>query len=105
MIPNLQLNNNGIITSDQHYKEFTPNHFSEVNGNLTMIAPFWADIDTFEFGVVYYRTTAISTLLARADEYVHQMSKSFKNFSTKELVITTWDGVGYYSHTPINKVS
>ena len=102
----MQVNNNGIITSDKAYTRYTPDHFAIIAEKVSMIAPFWADIETSRLGTVFFRTTTNSTLLARADEHVHNKSDSYRNFKTKELVIITWDRVGYWPITsnPKNKV-
>ena len=66
------INNNGNLSFDAPYFEFTPAGFPIFD--FAMVAPFWADIDTRASagGVVYYK-------------------------SEPNRLTVIWDGVGYYS--------
>ncbi|MCW3085983.1 MAG: hypothetical protein JWP12_3349 [Bacteroidetes bacterium] len=77
----LYINNNGNISFDNYYSQFTANPFPDPT--YRMIAPFWGDVDTRNpgmggsdtSGVVYYKITPTA-------------------------MIVKWDRVGYYSgHT------
>ncbi len=65
------------------------------------IAPFWADVDTtpeINGGQnLFHRIEKGDELLALANEYVHTGFVGFRDFQATELVIITWDRVGYYN--------
>ena len=65
-----------------------------------MIAPYWADVDTAGIGQIHYRQTTNSTLLARATNEIRMAFPTSQNVNVTNLLIVTWDSVGYYlSHT------
>lgn len=41
----LYVNTNGVISFHESIKDFTPNPFRR-DGNISLIAPYWCDIDT-----------------------------------------------------------
>ena len=97
----LQVNNNGDITFNAAYGDYSPTPFP-IFGN-PMIAPFLSDIDTRGAGTVWYRTTTDASLLANAIRDIPSIL-SGPNFAPVWLLIATWDHVGYYnSHS--DKVS
>ena len=61
-----------------------------------MIAPYWADVDTTGTGQIYYRQTTNSTLLARATNEIRMAFPTSQNVNVTNLLIATWDSVGYY---------
>ena len=63
-------------------------------GHDTIIAPFWADIDTTGTGTVYYRETSDPSLLSRAANEIQGTIAT--SFMPSHLFIATWDAVGYY---------
>jgi len=63
-------------------------------GQDTIIAPFWADVDTTGTGTVYYRETSDPSLLSRAANEIQ--STVAASFMPSHLFIATWDAVGYY---------
>ena len=66
----------------------------------SFIAPYWADTDLRGTGQVYYRQTKDPVLLARATNEIQTAFPSSKNVVVTNLLIATWDAVGYYSkHT------
>ena len=70
--------------------------------NLTyqFIAPYWADVDVRGTGQVYYRQTKNPVLLAKATDEIKRVFPLSKNVTVINLLIVTWDAVGYYSlHT------
>ena len=65
-----------------------------------MIAPLWADVDTRGTGNVFYRQTTDPNLLARATNEIKSVFPTSSNITITNLLIVTWDAVGYYSqHT------
>ena len=59
-----------------------------------IIAPFYADIDTRKGGQVYWRASKQAEDIARAANLV---SKYYQGqFQPKEVVVITWDQVGYF---------
>ena len=95
-IPLLQVNNNGDISFTTPVSTFTPEAFP-LSGNLQLIAPYWADVDTRGTGSVWYRETTDTQLLARARDEIRAAFINQASFNPTSLFIATWDHVGYYS--------
>ena len=76
-------------------------HFSSIwSLHLQMIAPFLASVDIRGTGNVFYRQTIDPTLLARATNQIKSAFPTSSNAAIKNLLIVTWDSVGYYyNHT------
>ena len=94
----IQVNKKGVISFENLQIVSTPSplHFSF----LQMIAPFWADVDTRGTGNVFYRQTTDPNLLARATDEIKSAFPTSSNTTIRNLLIVTWDTVGYYSqHT------
>lgn len=68
------INNNGNLSFDKAINTFTPDSFPLTD--TSMVAPFWADVETSpeESGIVYYRV-----------------------YSDADRMVVTWDSVGYYN--------
>ena len=66
-----------------------------VNENR-FIAPYWSDTDILGTGQVYYRQTKDSDLLSRATDEIQRAFPFSQNLNITNLVIATWDAVGYY---------
>ena len=79
------------------YNQHTPQPLpSNVDENLQLIAPYWADVDTRGTGQIFYRQTNDFTLLTRATNEIQMAFPASQNISVANLVIVTWDSVGYY---------
>ena len=92
------MNNNGDISFTTAVSSFTPDPFP-LSGDLELIAPYWADVDTTGTGVVWYRQTGDSVLLNRARDDIRAAFTAL-DFTPSYLFIATWDHVGYFSsHT------
>ena len=61
------------------------------------IAPYWADFDLTGTGNVFYRQTRNPALLARAANEIQAAFPMSENVIVINLLIVTWDAVGYYS--------
>lgn len=61
------------------------------------LSPFWGDVDTRGTGQVWYQQTANSTLLSMARDDVLAIYPTFTFFNPINLLIATWDHVGYFS--------
>ena len=64
-----------------------------------IIAPYWADVDTRGTGDIYYRQTADPHLLARATSEIRAAFPLSQHVVITNLLIATWDRVGYYSRS------
>ena len=92
-----QINDNGVISFDSRYNPRTPVSFP-LSGNDKIIAPYWADVDTRGTGNIYYRQTTDPSLLARATREIRTAFPRSLNNTISNLLIATWDKVGYYNN-------
>lgn len=74
---------------------FTPDPFP-LDGDLELIAPFWADVDTTGTGTVFYRQTADPGILQRVGNEIQYAFVDHQDFTPSFVIIATWDAVGYY---------
>ena len=91
-----QVNNNGVISFQTSVSQFTPDSFP-LPGDLELIAPYWADVDTRGTGTVWYRETTEPVLLDRAASDILAAFISQGSFTPTYLFIATWDRVGFFS--------
>ena len=92
----LQVNNNGDISFTTPVSTYTPQAFP-LSGDLQLIAPYWADVDTRGTGSVWYRESTDTQLLAKARDEIRAAFINQASFSPTSLFIATWDHVGYYN--------
>ena len=64
-----------------------------LSANISLIAPFWDDVDITRFGSIFYRETSNATLLQRARDQLQGLFPSSGNFTPTTLFIATWDRV------------
>jgi hypothetical protein len=86
---------NGVISLNASVPQLT---FELFPLNEALIAPYWADADTRDSGIVWYRETNDTELLDRARMEI-QSAFSNANQQTSNithLFIATWDAVGYF---------
>ena len=76
------------------YNYYTPRALP-VN-EYRFIAPYWSDTDIEGKGEVYYRQTNNSDLLSRATDEIQRAFPFSQNLNITNLVIATWDAVGYF---------
>uniref|UniRef100_A0A1X7UL16 Sushi domain-containing protein n=1 Tax=Amphimedon queenslandica TaxID=400682 RepID=A0A1X7UL16_AMPQE len=88
------INNNGLLSFHQAVDGYTSDPFPLPQ---TLIAPFWADVDTRNgAGVVYYRETTASAIVSKVAQDVQLAFPGQPSFTAKSVVIVTWYRVGYY---------
>ncbi len=85
----LYINNNGNISFQQPYSQFTASMFPSAMYN--MIAPFWGDVDTRDFSgntsaLVYYKMNPHSMIVKW--ENVGYYNMHFDKINTFQLIIT-----------------
>ena len=90
-----QVNDNGVISFGSRYNVRTPLSLP-LSGTDKIIAPYWADVDTRGTGDIYYRQTTDPSLLARATSEIRAAFPRSLNNTISNLLIATWDRVGYY---------
>ena len=90
----IQVSDNGIITLGAFYNMRTPILFP--TSTRYIIAPYWADVDLRGAGQVYYRQTNDPRLLLRATNQIRAAFPTSQNQTITNLLIATWDSVGYY---------
>ena len=89
------MNVNGIISFDYTFSEHTTHPFP-LTGTYKIIAPYWADVDIRGTGNIYYRQSTDPGLLARATSEIRAAFYNPTDVSIENLLIVTWDRVGYY---------
>ena len=95
MIVHVQVNDNGVISFYRQYNVRTPSRLP-LYGSDRIIAPYWADVDIRGAGRIYYRQTSDPNLLDRATSEIRQTSSMSENITVTNLLIATWNNVGYY---------
>jgi hypothetical protein len=83
------INNNGNISFNTYYSQFTANPFPDPSYN--MIAPFWADVDTRDFssgsgGAVLYKMTPTALIVRWLNVGYYNMH--FDKLNSFQLIIT-----------------
>ena len=68
-----------------------------LGGKRSFLAPFWADVDTTGTGDVWYRQSTSQTLLDKANMQIMNAFPLQPQFTATNLVIATWDHVGYFN--------
>ena len=91
----MKVNDNGVISFNSRYNVRTPLSLP-LSGIYRIIAPYWADVDTRGGGRIFYRQTTDSNLLAKAADEIRRGFPMSQNVSLSNLLIATWDAVGYY---------
>lgn len=102
-----QVNNNGILTFENKIDQYKPQSFPSKE-NRSIIAPFWADVNTEHVGgSVWFRETFEQDLLDRASAEIRSYFLQQRRFTASWMFIATWYNVGYYgaSRDGKNKVS
>ena len=92
-----QVNENGIISFTAPVSQFTPDPFP-LSGDLTLIAPFWADVDARGTGTIWHKEANDPQLLARARDEIQAAFVDQNSFVPTQLFIATWDDVGYFNN-------
>ena len=90
-----QVNTNGILSFQSAFTSATP-HMFPLSANISLIAPFWDDVDITRFGNIFYRETSNATLLQRAQDQLQGLFPSSGNFTPTTLFIATWDRVAEF---------
>ena len=75
--------------------QFTPDAFP-LGDNRRLIAPFWADVDTRNGGVVYYRETQDLAIRTRVSDEIRKYFVRQRKFTAKWVLIVTWLNVAAY---------
>ena len=86
------MNNNGDLSFNNGFYDSSPDPFPI---STPLIAPFWTDLYTGYFGSLWYRVTRDSDVIERIKEEVASAFPELTTFSATEVVIATWDHVGY----------
>ena len=102
----LQVATNGIISFREPFFSFSIAPFP--NTLASMIAPFWADVDTRsssdtppagvsreDIGKVWYREEFSGELLEKAGQEIREAFVDASDFVPTSLFIATWRNVGY----------
>ena len=63
----------------------------------SFLAPFWADVDTTGTGDVWYRQSTSQALIDKANMQIMNAFPLQPQFTATNLIIATWDHVGYFN--------
>lgn len=92
----MQVNENGLISlATEEMVSYNPRQFPTYN---TLIAPFWADVDTRSdfVGRVEYWTATDNNILTDIAATIRLHFLDFTSFSPTYAFIVTWDEVGRF---------
>ena len=84
-----------MISFLSQVSQYTPDAFP-LPDNRLLIAPFWADIDTTNGGVVYYRETQDFSTRARVSDEIRKYFVRQRRFKAKWVMIVTWLNVAAF---------
>ncbi|KAK7474057.1 hypothetical protein BaRGS_00034663 [Batillaria attramentaria] len=99
LVDDIKVNNNGVISFVQELRTYRPSDFP-LKDPTPIVAPYWADVDVDKVGgVVWYRETNDSDILAQANQDVHSYSTAYRKFRARWAFVATWDNVGFYGAT------
>jgi hypothetical protein len=84
-----------VISFLRQVSQYTPIPFP-LGGDRRLIAPFWADVDTTNGGVVYYRETQDLAIRTRASEEIRKYFVRQRRFLAKWVMIVTWLNVARF---------
>nr|XP_023027888.1 nidogen-2-like [Leptinotarsa decemlineata] len=90
----IYVNNNGFLSFQTEIPQFINIEFPL---DYPIIAPFYSNVDTRQAGSVSYYQTDRPDLLRRATENIHDSFLHYSNFQATNLLIVTWEGVGYFN--------
>ena len=85
----MQLNDNGVLSFHTRFQNKTPESFPI---SIELIAPFWTNVFDSD---VWYRVTTNNDIIQRVSEDVASAFPELTTFSATEVLIITWDNVGY----------
>ncbi len=99
-----QANTNGILSFGVPPEaSYTPTKFPLSDG-VPIVAPFWADVDTRGTGEIWVRESSTDTVaIEKVKAIVANAFTGVPEFTASEVIIQTWDHVGYYNRKT-NKV-
>uniref|UniRef100_A0A3B4EIT7 NIDO domain-containing protein n=1 Tax=Pygocentrus nattereri TaxID=42514 RepID=A0A3B4EIT7_PYGNA len=93
----IYVNNNGYLTFDQSWKNYTPIQFNVYSGR-DIIAPLWTDIDNRANGVISYNQYSNGSVLSQATRDINQYFPGV-NFNASWVFVATWDRVAYFNYS------
>ncbi|XP_037400168.1 uncharacterized protein LOC108435027 [Pygocentrus nattereri] len=93
----MEVNNNGYLTFDQSWKNYTPIQFNVYSGR-DIIAPLWTDIDNRANGVISYNQYSNGSVLSQATRDINQYFPGV-NFNASWVFVATWDRVAYFNYS------
>lgn len=99
----IQVNNNGLVSFLREVSQFTPVAFP-IAGDRRVVAPFWADVDNRQAGIVFYRESKDPAILKRATEDIHYYFPEFPTFTATWVLVATWHNVTFFGGSPATPV-
>ena len=75
-----------------------------MDGGRSLLAVFWADVDTRGTGDIWYHQSTDPLLFDRANTEIRTAFPYQAPFNTTQMYIFTWDRVGYFDSN-IDRVS
>lgn len=102
------MNTNGVISFEIPFTDPSTDPFPlPASRDDSLIAPFWADVNTQNGGDVWYHQSTNSTLLNRASIEIRNAfpPQASAGFTATNLFIATWDRVAPFSSSGNDRVS
>ncbi|KAI5628308.1 sushi, nidogen and EGF-like domain-containing protein 1 isoform X1, partial [Silurus asotus] len=100
----LYVNNNGLVSFLREVSQFTPVAFP-IAGDRRVVAPFWADVDNRQAGLVFYRESKDPVILKKATDDIHHYFPEFPTFTATWVLVSTWHNVTFFGGSPFTPVN
>ena len=84
---------NGYLSFSSRSAYPAPVGFPFKHSALSLVCPFWANVDTTAGGTVYFRNASGSTAI---DNEIRRYFSSAASFTSTWVLIATWHSVGYF---------
>ncbi|EDO40067.1 predicted protein, partial [Nematostella vectensis] len=88
------INSNGVISFGTSLRTYDGTDLRE-QANTTMIAPYWADVNTRSGGKVWYRISANSDICFKASKHIRRGFYGYPNFKARWVLTATWYKVAF----------
>lgn len=102
-----QININGIITFKNPLPSFSTDTLPIAS--TPFVAPYWADVDTRDFGAISFRQLSWAgsddAILDQVNEIIRSSFVDQRRFSADWILMVSWNKVGFNSQIDSTRVS